>query len=254
MGQKINPVGMRVGINRTWDSRWFAGRAGVFQAPARGHGDPRPHPEAAARRPAISKVVIERPHRKCRVTVHTAPSRRADRQEGHRHREAAQRDRRADGLGGASQHRRDPQAGDRRRADRRGHRPAARAPRRLPPRDEALGAVGAALRRARHPHQRRRPSRRRRDRAHGVVSRGPRAAAHAARRHRLRLRPRDDRLRHHRHQGLGVQGRDPRARSDGVRAPSRSSCRRAAVAVVARARAVAIVATVGDRGDRGGRG
>ena len=26
MGQKINPIGLRVGINRTWDSRWFAGR------------------------------------------------------------------------------------------------------------------------------------------------------------------------------------------------------------------------------------
>ena len=27
MGQKVNPVGLRVGINRTWDSRWFADRA-----------------------------------------------------------------------------------------------------------------------------------------------------------------------------------------------------------------------------------
>ena len=24
MGQKVNPVGLRVGINRTWDSRWYA--------------------------------------------------------------------------------------------------------------------------------------------------------------------------------------------------------------------------------------
>ena len=27
MGQKINPIGLRLGINRTWDSRWFAGKA-----------------------------------------------------------------------------------------------------------------------------------------------------------------------------------------------------------------------------------
>ena len=27
MGQKVNPVGLRLGVNRTWDSRWFAGRA-----------------------------------------------------------------------------------------------------------------------------------------------------------------------------------------------------------------------------------
>jgi small subunit ribosomal protein S3 len=27
MGQKVNPVGLRLGINRTWDSRWYAGKA-----------------------------------------------------------------------------------------------------------------------------------------------------------------------------------------------------------------------------------
>jgi small subunit ribosomal protein S3 len=27
MGQKINPIGFRLGINRTWDSRWFADNA-----------------------------------------------------------------------------------------------------------------------------------------------------------------------------------------------------------------------------------
>ncbi len=25
MGQKVNPIGLRLGINRTWDSRWYAG-------------------------------------------------------------------------------------------------------------------------------------------------------------------------------------------------------------------------------------
>jgi len=35
MGQKINPIGLRLGINRTWDSRWFAGKNGR-QAAARG--------------------------------------------------------------------------------------------------------------------------------------------------------------------------------------------------------------------------
>ncbi len=25
MGQKVNPIGLRLGVNRTWDSRWFAG-------------------------------------------------------------------------------------------------------------------------------------------------------------------------------------------------------------------------------------
>jgi small subunit ribosomal protein S3 len=26
MGQKVNPIGLRLGINRTWDSRWFSKR------------------------------------------------------------------------------------------------------------------------------------------------------------------------------------------------------------------------------------
>ena len=26
MGQKVNPIGLRLGVNRTWDSRWFANK------------------------------------------------------------------------------------------------------------------------------------------------------------------------------------------------------------------------------------
>ncbi|GIR10415.1 MAG: hypothetical protein CM15mP21_6770 [Hyphomicrobiales bacterium] len=26
MGQKVNPIGMRLGVNRTWESRWYAGK------------------------------------------------------------------------------------------------------------------------------------------------------------------------------------------------------------------------------------
>lgn len=71
MGQKINPVGMRLGINRTWDSRWYATKAE--------YGDLlledfkiREHILKYRRQAGISKVVIERPHKKCRVTVHSA--------------------------------------------------------------------------------------------------------------------------------------------------------------------------------------
>lgn len=71
MGQKINPVGLRVGINRTWDSRWFAGGAEYGRLL---HEDRamRGHIMKYQRPAGISKVVIERPHKKCRVTVHTA--------------------------------------------------------------------------------------------------------------------------------------------------------------------------------------
>jgi ribosomal protein S3 len=40
MGQKVNPIGLRLGINRTWDSRWYA-NTNDYGAAARRHQDPR---------------------------------------------------------------------------------------------------------------------------------------------------------------------------------------------------------------------
>ena len=40
MGQKVNPIGLRLGINRTWDSRWFADGEDYAPAAARGHQGP----------------------------------------------------------------------------------------------------------------------------------------------------------------------------------------------------------------------
>jgi small subunit ribosomal protein S3 len=71
MGQKVNPVGMRVGINRTWDSRWFASR-GEYGRLLHEDVAIRDHILKMQRQAGISKVVIERPHKKCRITVHTA--------------------------------------------------------------------------------------------------------------------------------------------------------------------------------------
>jgi len=70
MGHKVNPVGLRVGINRTWDSRWFAAR-GEYGRLLHEDVAIRAHILKQQRQASISKVVIERPHRKCRVTVHT---------------------------------------------------------------------------------------------------------------------------------------------------------------------------------------
>jgi len=71
MGQKVNPIGLRLGINRTWDSRWFAEKGDYGKLL---HEDMaiRAHILKSRRSAGISKVVIERPHKKCRVTVHTA--------------------------------------------------------------------------------------------------------------------------------------------------------------------------------------
>ncbi|WEX07116.1 30S ribosomal protein S3 [Chelativorans sp. AA-79] len=71
MGQKVNPIGLRLGINRTWDSRWFANNSEYGQLL---HEDLkiRNYIESELKQAAISKVVIERPHKKCRVTIHSA--------------------------------------------------------------------------------------------------------------------------------------------------------------------------------------
>src|SRR5450755_755061 len=71
MGHKVNPIGLRVGINRTWDSRWFASR-GEYGRLLHEDMAIRAHIMEQQRQAGISKVVIERPHKKCRVTVHTA--------------------------------------------------------------------------------------------------------------------------------------------------------------------------------------
>src|SRR6266513_2340431 len=71
MGQKVNPVGLRLGINRTWDSRWYAGKASYG---ALLHEDMKIRKALMAelKQAAVSKIVIERPHKKCRVTIHSA--------------------------------------------------------------------------------------------------------------------------------------------------------------------------------------
>ena len=71
MGQKVNPIGLRLGINRTWDSRWFADRGEYGRLL---HEDLRIREKLMddLKQAAVSKIVIERPHKKCRVTIHTA--------------------------------------------------------------------------------------------------------------------------------------------------------------------------------------
>ena len=71
MGQKVNPIGMRLQVNRTWDSRWYAD--------TKDYGDllmedlhMREFIKKDCAQAGVSKVIIERPHKKCRVTIHTA--------------------------------------------------------------------------------------------------------------------------------------------------------------------------------------
>jgi small subunit ribosomal protein S3 len=70
MGQKINPIGFRVGINRTWDSRWYAGRdyANLL------HQDLKLRDYLMKRllQAGVGKIVIERAAKKARITIHSA--------------------------------------------------------------------------------------------------------------------------------------------------------------------------------------
>jgi small subunit ribosomal protein S3 len=70
MGQKVNPVGLRLGINRTWDSRWFAKKdyAPLLQEDLK----LRKFLTDRLTQAGVSKVVIERAAKKTRITIHSA--------------------------------------------------------------------------------------------------------------------------------------------------------------------------------------
>ena len=71
MGQKINPIGLRLGVNRTWDSRWYAS-TGDYGKLLHEDMKIREVLMASLKQAAISKIVIERPHKKCRVNIYSA--------------------------------------------------------------------------------------------------------------------------------------------------------------------------------------
>ncbi|MFT8244623.1 30S ribosomal protein S3 [Roseomonas sp. BN140053] len=70
MGHKVNPIGLRLGINRTWDSRWFADADYARML----HDDLKLRDKLKTRLKGagVSRVVIERPAKKPRVTIHAA--------------------------------------------------------------------------------------------------------------------------------------------------------------------------------------
>lgn len=70
MGQKVNPIGLRLGINRTWDSRWYADAN--FSNLLHEDLKIRQFLRRRLRQAGVSKIVVERPAKKARVTIHTA--------------------------------------------------------------------------------------------------------------------------------------------------------------------------------------
>ncbi|MBT4879718.1 MAG: 30S ribosomal protein S3 [Alphaproteobacteria bacterium] len=70
MGQKVNPIGLRLGINRTWDSRWYADREYAKLL----HEDIhiRKFIKDRLKHANVSKVLIERPAKRACITIMTA--------------------------------------------------------------------------------------------------------------------------------------------------------------------------------------
>lgn len=70
MGQKIHPIGMRIGIIRDWESKWYAEKDYATLL----HEDIkiREYIEARLKEASVSKIEIERAANRVNVTIHTA--------------------------------------------------------------------------------------------------------------------------------------------------------------------------------------
>ena len=71
MGQKVNPIGLRLGINRTWDSRWYA-EGTEYAKMLHEDLEIREFLDKRLSQAGLSRIVIERPAKRARVTIHTA--------------------------------------------------------------------------------------------------------------------------------------------------------------------------------------
>jgi len=71
MGQKINPIGFRLQVNRTWDSRWYA-EGDKYGSLLLEDIKIREFVKKECVQAGVARVIVERPHKKCRVTIHSA--------------------------------------------------------------------------------------------------------------------------------------------------------------------------------------
>ncbi len=71
MGQKVNPIANRLGFIRGWESNWFA-TAADFPAKLIEDEKIREYLNARVNKGGISRIVIERTHRRITITVHTS--------------------------------------------------------------------------------------------------------------------------------------------------------------------------------------
>ena len=71
MGQKVHPIGFRLGINRSWDSLWFA-KKGEYGKYLIEDYKIRQFIKKNIKNAGVSEVVIERSSKKCVVSIHTS--------------------------------------------------------------------------------------------------------------------------------------------------------------------------------------
>src|SRR5574344_519661 len=71
MGQKVNPNGIRLGISKPFNSTWYAGTAD-FAANLHCDFKVREYLNKELKDASVSRIVIDRPAKSIRVTIHTA--------------------------------------------------------------------------------------------------------------------------------------------------------------------------------------
>lgn len=71
MGQKVNPIGLRVGVNKDWEANWFAKKS-VFGTLLNKDSKIRKYLASKMKDAAVASVVIERTEKRCDVKIYTA--------------------------------------------------------------------------------------------------------------------------------------------------------------------------------------
>ena len=70
MGQKVNPIGLRLGISRTWNSKWFAEKD--YAAQLKKDLEIQKYVKSSLKHAAISKIEVERTSKKTKVNIFSA--------------------------------------------------------------------------------------------------------------------------------------------------------------------------------------
>jgi len=71
MGQKVHPIGIRLGISKDWNSTWYAER-GDYAEMLNSDLAVREYLQKRLQQAAVSRIQIERPAKTARITIHTA--------------------------------------------------------------------------------------------------------------------------------------------------------------------------------------